>query len=269
MSRRLPCDRTCESWILSAVELVQLHPFRRMEVFSRSAGSFGFFLDLDRFAQSFHAPEPLGHPSRPSRALLSAVCLCSVALSGDEALTPHEPILLSRALYYATQVSFCAHPSSVKHALQAEILIANYFFLRGLVPEGKSHIDAAMLIVTVHRAHKIHQISGADGTKVLDQMEWANGFWSAYFFDKSWSIAGGLHSTSPDGLAEEARIDTPWPLELQKFKNVGIYFNDLVFPLSALMPSRVDPTWAGSARARYNQSVSRKPHLFVRSRGYF
>ena len=230
MSRRLPCDRTCESWILSAVELVQLHPFRRMEVFSRSAGSFGFFLDLDRFAQSFHAPEPLGHPSRPSRALLSAVCLCSVALSGDEALTPHEPILLSRALYYATQVSFCAHPSSVKHALQAEILIANYFFLRGLVPEGKSHIDAAMLIVTVHRAHKIHQISGADGTKVLDQMEWANGFWSAYFFDKSWSIAGGLHSTSPDGPAEEARIDTPWPLELQKFKNVGIRFGDLGFP---------------------------------------
>jgi hypothetical protein len=198
-----------------------------MEIFSRFAGCFGFFLDPDRFSQSFYAPEPFGHPSRPSRALLSAVYLCSVPLPGNETLTPHEPIFLSRALYYAAQAPYYAHPLNVKHALQAEILIANYFLLRGLIPEGKSHIDAAMLIATAHRVHKVPCISNLGEIEVIEQRERVNGFWLAYFFDKSWSIAGGLHSTSPDGLTEETRIDTPWPLEPQKFKNVGICFDAL------------------------------------------
>lgn len=193
-----------------------------MEIFSRFAGCFGFFLDPDRFAQSFYAPEPFGHPSRPTRALLSAVYLCSVALSGNAALTPHEPVFLSRALYYATQAPSCEHPLNVKHALQAEILIANYFFVRGLIPEGKSHIDTATMIATVHRAHKISKISSSEEVEVVEQRERANGFWIAYFFDKCWSIVGGLPSTSPDGLTEETRIDTPWPLEPQSFRNVGI-----------------------------------------------
>ena len=193
-----------------------------MEIFSRFAGSAGFFLDPDRFAQSFYAPEPFGHHSRPSRALLSAVYLTSVALSRNTTLTAHEPIFLSRALHYAAQAPSCTHPSSGKHALQAEILIASYFFSRGHILEGKSHIDTAMLISTVHRAHKIRRISSFEGTEVIEQWERVKGFWLAYFSEKAWSIAGGLPSTSPDGLTEETRIDTPWPLEPQQFKNVGI-----------------------------------------------
>lgn len=192
-----------------------------MEIFSRFAKCFGFFLDPDRFAQSFYAPEPFGHPSRPSRALLSAIYLCSIALSGNVNLTPYEPVFLSRALYYATMAPSCTHPSGVKHALQAEILIANYFFVHGLIPEGKSHIDTAMLIATVHRGHKIRRISSSEGVEVIEQRERVNGFWLTYFFDKCWSIAGGMLSTSPNGLTEETRIDTPWPMEPQNFRNVS------------------------------------------------
>ncbi|KAF9649177.1 hypothetical protein BDM02DRAFT_3114105 [Thelephora ganbajun] len=191
-----------------------------MEIFSRFTRCFGFFLDPDRFAQSFNASEPFGYHSRPSRALLSAVYLSSIALSGNAALTSHEPVFLSRALHYAAQAPSCTHPSTAKHALQAEILIANYFFLRGHVLEGKSHINTAMLISTVHHAHKIRRISSLEGVEVTEQLERVKGFWLAYFFDKSWSIAGGLPSTSPDGLTEETRIDTPWPLEPQRSKNI-------------------------------------------------
>jgi len=192
-----------------------------MEVFSRFAGCFGFFLDPDRFAQSFYAPEPFGHPSRPSKALLSAFYLCSIAFSGSVTLMSHEPIFLSRALFHASQAPSSTHPSNFKHALQAEILIAYYFFVHGLVPEGKYHIDTAMQIATVHRAHKISRISSLEGAEAAEQREWVNGFWLAYFSDKCWSIAGGLPSVSPDGLTEETRIDAPWPMELQRFRNVG------------------------------------------------
>ena len=201
-----------------------------MEIFSRFAGFTGFFFDPDRFAQSFYAPEPFGHHSRPSRALLSAVYLTSVALSGNATLKTHEPVFLSRALHYAAQAPSCKHPSGAKHALQAEILIASYFFLRGHIPEGKSHIDTAMLISTIHRAHKTRRISNFEGVEVIEQWERVKGFWLAYFFDKAWSIAGGLPSTSPDGLTEETRIDTPWPLEPQQFKNVRICLDIFTFP---------------------------------------
>ena len=201
-----------------------------MEIFSRFAGCAGFFLDPDRFAQSFYAPEPFGHHSRPSTALLSAVYLTSVALSGNATLMIHEPIFLSRALHHATQAPSCTHPSGAKHALQAEIIIASYFFLHGHILEGKSHIDTAMMISTVHRAHKIHRISNFERVEVIEQWERVKGFWLAYFFDKAWSIAGGLTPTSPDGLTEETRIDTPWPLEPHQFKNVGIRLDVLTFP---------------------------------------
>jgi len=206
-----------------------------MEMFSRFAGCSGFFLDPDRFARSFYAPEPFGHHLRPSKALLSAVYLSSVALSGDVTLTTHEPIFLSRALYYASQAPSCTHPSSVKHALQAEILIANYFFLRGHILEGKSHICTAMLIATVHRAHKICRISNLEGVGVIEQWERVKGFWLAYFFDKLWSIAGCLPSTSPDGFTEETRIDAPWPLEPPQFKNVSIFLDVSIFRRPTLM----------------------------------
>lgn len=193
-----------------------------METFLRFVGGCGFFLDLGRFVRSFYAPEPFGHHSRPSEALLSAVYFTSIALSGNTALTAHEPVFLSRALYYASQAPSCTHPSNAKHGLQAEILIANYFFLRGHIQEGKSHINTAMLISTVHRAHKIRRISNLDGVEVIEQWERVEGFWATYLLDKAWSIAGGLPSSFPDGLTDESRIDAPWPLDLQQFKNVGI-----------------------------------------------
>ena len=222
MNHQQQCDLTCKFCLLVAFESSNAiqYPFPRMDIFSRFAGCFGFFLDPDRFAQSFCVPEPFGHPSRPSKALLSAFYLCSVAFSGSATLTPYEPIFLSRALYHTFQAPSSTHPLNVKHALQAEILIAYYFFARGLIPEGKSHIDNAMVIATVHRAHKISQISSLEETEVVEQREWVNGFWLVYFSDKCWSIAGGLQSLSPDGLTEETRIDAPWPMEPQRFRKV-------------------------------------------------
>jgi len=267
MNHQQQCDLICKSHLLFAFEFSNSirFTFPRMDIFSRFAGCFGFFLDPDRFAQSFCVTEPFGHPSRPSKALLSAFYLCSVAFSGSGTLTPYEPIFLSRALYHTSQAPSSTHPLNVKHALQADILIAYYFFAHGLIPEGKSHIDNAMLIATVHRAHKISRVSSVEETEVVEQREWVNGFWLVYFSDKCWSIAGGLPSLSPDGLTEETRIDSPWPIEPQKFRTV-VRSKFRLFHVavdSRLILSYADPTRTGSARIRHNQSVPRKPCFFV------
>lgn len=218
MNRQPLCDPTCKFNVLLPCDSSQ---FSRMEIFSRFAGSSGFFLNSERFIRSLYAPGPFGHDSRPSQALLSAVYLTSIALSGNSILTTHEPIFLSRALQYASEAPSCMHPSNAKHGLQAEVLIANYFFLRGYIQEGKSHLNTAMMISMVHRAHKICKISNLEGVEVVEQWERVKGFWSAYLLDKFWSIAGGLPSSSPDGITTESRIDAPWPLELRQFKNVS------------------------------------------------
>ena len=222
-----------------------------MEIFLRFAGCSGFFLDSEKFTQSYYAPGPFGHHSRPSQALLSAAYLTSIAFSGNAILTAHEPVFLSRALQHASQAPSNAHPSSGKHGLQAEILIANYFFLRGYIPEGKSHVNTAMMISMVHRAHKIDRISNLEGVEVIEQWERVKGFWSAYLLDKFWSIAGGLPSSSPDGMTAETRIDAPWPLELQQFKNVGTCAS------RPFLPSRANPclTLIRFAQIRLEQEV--------------
>lgn len=202
----------------------------RMEIFLRFAGSFGFFLDSERFAQSFYAPGSFGHHSRPSKSLLTAVYLTGIALSGNSILTAHEPIFLSRALQYASQAPSCVHPSNAKHSLQAEILIANYFFVRGHIEEGKSHINTGMMISMVHRAHKICKISNLEGVQVVEQWERVKGFWSTYLLDKFWSIASGLSSSSPDGITGEARVDAPWPLELRESNSVSTSAPGLSLP---------------------------------------
>ena len=181
--------------------------------------------------RSVYAPGPFGHHSRPSQSLLSAVYLTSIALSGNTILATHESIFLSRALQHASQAPSCMHPSNAKHGLQAEILIANYFFLRGHIQEGKSHINTAMVISMLHRAHKICKISNLEGVEVVEQWERVKGFWSAYILDKFWSIAGGSRSSSPDGMTAETRIDAPWPLELRQFKSVGIHVHMSLNPL--------------------------------------
>jgi hypothetical protein len=97
--------------------------------------------------------------------------------------------------------------SNAKHDLQAEILIADHFFLHGHVQEGKSHMNTVMTILMVHRAHKIHRISILEGVEVIEQWERVKGFWPTYLLDKFWSIAGGSPSSSPEGMNAETRID--------------------------------------------------------------
>lgn len=171
--------------------------------------------------QAFETRECFGHPSRPSPALLSAIYVWGIALSKSPDLTAYEPVFLSRALNYAAVTPTFTHPNMAKHALQAELLLGNYYFYRGLVPEGRVHCNAAMGIALVRRVHTLAGVVQASrGLDAIEQREWVNAFWMAYYMDLCWTVATGLPSICPDLHFGGDRVNIPWPIDGTQFKKV-------------------------------------------------
>lgn len=171
--------------------------------------------------QSFDTREPFGHPSRPSPALLSAVYVWAIALSRSPGLAAYEPVFLSRALYHAAVAPTSTHPNKAKHALQAELLLGNYYFYRGLICEGRAHCNVAMKIALVCRVHTLAGVKQTSrGLDAIEQREWVNAFWAAYYVDLCWTVATGLPSICPDLNSGDDRVDIPWPIDDAQFKKV-------------------------------------------------
>ncbi|KAJ7447212.1 hypothetical protein FB451DRAFT_1188403 [Mycena latifolia] len=158
-----------------------------LDAFLPYATDWGFFLDPARFRHDALLPFPIGHHSRPSPALLTAVYLTSIALSGSTTLKAHEPEFLSRALS-ALPVSLAGlHPQKAIHALQTEILLSTYFYASGRFLEGRYHTTAAVSLAVSarlkNRASPPALWPDADTTENLDAS------WATIILDKSWAVA--------------------------------------------------------------------------------
>lgn len=179
--------------------------------------------------QSFDTRESFGHASRPSPALLSAIYVWGIALSGSPDLAVYESVFLSRALHHITMAPTSTHPNKAKHALQAELLLGNYYFYRGLIPEGRVHCNAAIRIVLTHHVHTLAGVTQISrNLDAIGQREWVNAFWMAYCMDLCWIVGTGLPSVCPDLRSGDNRVNIPWPIDDTQFKKVRFsYFESL------------------------------------------
>jgi hypothetical protein len=204
-----------------------------MDNFLPNASQFGFFLNMSLFIRSSVLPFPLGHPYRPSPALLSTVYLWGLHLSQSDALRDHESIFRSRALQYVSSALSGMHPQMFLHTLQAEILLGSYFFRNGRFLEGKYHMSAAASLTISGGLNGIRRDS-SDAADVVgdrspslpppkdavDEGERINGFWAALILDKCWSVALSSPSNFTDDETLGTRIDTPWPLDDADYEQV-------------------------------------------------
>ncbi|KAF7297231.1 hypothetical protein MIND_00956200 [Mycena indigotica] len=108
------------------------------------SSQLGFFLDCAHFRRSALAELPPNHPSRPTLALCAAVYLWAFHILN----TSHQiqPAFLAYASKLAAEGLSSSHPRRIMHTLQAEILLAHYFFASGRFLEGKYHTSAAAAI---------------------------------------------------------------------------------------------------------------------------
>ncbi|KAJ7122664.1 hypothetical protein C8R43DRAFT_1111972 [Mycena crocata] len=167
------------------------------------ASEFGFFLNTSRFRQTALIQYPIGHPARPSPALLSTVYLWGLRLSKQSQLITQEPLFLSRALKLMGKGLSGIHPQKIMHTLQAEILIAYYFFASGRFLEGKYHTAAAVSLAP---------------RDAVEEGERIYACWSTMVLDKAWAIA---LSENPH-QNQDCVVDTPWPLESDDYEKGGL-----------------------------------------------
>ncbi|PBK97422.1 hypothetical protein ARMGADRAFT_1075911 [Armillaria gallica] len=193
----------------------QLHEII-LRSFLQHSSEIGFFLDQARFADSVTLPNVM----KPSAALLSTAYLWGIHLSDSGEVLAYEEVFLARALQSTAQELSSSHPQRVIQCIQAEVLLAHYFFRKARMLEGRYHTCSAVSLVLSARLHKIRSVEGGGPsvlpppTDYIEEGERIKAFWTVFILDNCWTTADGSPSnflcTSPD-----SRIDLPWPLDTQ------------------------------------------------------
>ncbi|KAF9523180.1 hypothetical protein CPB83DRAFT_898999 [Crepidotus variabilis] len=192
------------------------------------AADFGFFLNLSRFRTSMFQPFPPGHPARPAPALIFSIYLWAIRVSPDPTIRSTEEAYVKRAIQEAATTLSGNHPKKEIHSIQAEVLLATYFFSLGRFLEGKYHVANAVstsLSIGLHKIRSSHNDSVPNSTTLprpqdsTEEGERIIAAWTVFNLDKAWALAldsepNFRHSTQPMA----ARIDTPWPLEMEEFE---------------------------------------------------
>jgi hypothetical protein len=223
--------------------MVTSHHLSRVDNFLLHSAHVGFFLDLTRFRHCALLNLPFGHDYRPAPALLSSVYLWAlhVHVLGPRTRTPigtreHEKALLSRSLQQAASALSGTHPHRVLHTIQAEILLAYYFFANGRFLEGQYHSSAAVSLALSSGLDRIRGPSprSSAGNMELrqilpqpqDQVEEGERiacFWNIAILELCWAVS--LNSPSnipwPDEMSHSV-IDTPWPLSPAEYAQACI-----------------------------------------------
>ena len=164
-------QKTCTS---CSVNLGCLLTPIRLNGFLPFASDFGFFLNIPRFQASMLQPFPLGHHSCPSPALIFSTHLFAIRLSSDPLVKPNESAYLTRATQEATTALSGNHPHKIMHSIQAEVLLATYFFSNGRFFEGKYHVANAVstAISTGTGLHKLRSSSPVSPQRSLYNVMW-------------------------------------------------------------------------------------------------
>ena len=230
------CQRTV-SWLLTFSDLVLTS--RSANRFMPFAITFGFFLDRARFITSFFNPT-VSKP-RPPLVLRNVIYLWGAQLSTDQQFKSKVSMLLNRVLrsIHVALSTAAAQPQDTIYVLQAEILLAYFFFHNSRLAEGKFHSSAAISLATMCNLHKVAApprrgtTAGASDPldvanflpppkDAMEEGERIHAWWTTFVLDKCWVVALG----SPSVIVEEqdnstTRIDTPWPMSLEHYGQVS------------------------------------------------
>ncbi|KAJ7901078.1 hypothetical protein B0H14DRAFT_2330799 [Mycena olivaceomarginata] len=204
-----------------------------VDFFLAYSSEVGFFLNASRFRESALLRHPIGHPARPSPALLSTVYLWGLRLSRQPELIALEPVFLSRTLNLAGNGLSGLHPQKVMHTLQAETLLAYYFFASGRFLEGKYHTASAVSLALSGGLHTIRSANIPSfvlppAQDAIEEGERIYACWAVIILDRSWAAVFGEQAH----LEHQQQIDTPWPLEVDDygkglFTRTTVYSNTL------------------------------------------
>ncbi|KAK0205165.1 hypothetical protein DFS33DRAFT_740259 [Desarmillaria ectypa] len=195
---------------------VQLHQATNGS-FLRCCTEIGFFLNVGRFTNTVLNADDFGWEP-PSLALLQVVYLWGVYLSTSPELTVFESYLLSTAVQHTSAALSTNHTHKIIHRIQAEALLAQYFFRNARMIEGKYHTSAAVSLLLGTGFHKIRSAEGGGvvglppPSDLVEEGERINGFWTVLILNNCW--------TPLESNIVYETIDTPWPLDMHSYSQI-------------------------------------------------
>ena len=142
------------------------------------------------------------------------IYLWGLQLSPDQQYKSRVSVFENRVLRSIHVALSAAQPQDTLYVLQAEILLAYFFFHNGRLAEGKFHSNAAVSLATMCNLHKVMSTSPQGGQRFqhaspaympqpvdhIDEAERIYAWWTTFILDKSWVV----------GLAAPAMInETP------------------------------------------------------------
>ncbi|RDX54452.1 hypothetical protein OH76DRAFT_1340989 [Lentinus brumalis] len=186
-----------------------------VQIFMANASQLGFFLNPTRFRRG-------GAPHPGNDAMMNAVYLWGSKLSNSTGLRARESYFVHRATQAASGTTM-GHGTTVLYTIQAEVLLANYFFSTGRLLEGRYHTLAAVALVTGSRFHLLDV--GAMAGDPIGAGERIQAFWTVLAQDKMWASAMNTPPSICQGGRTNIQITTPWPLA------TGAYEQGMLVPL--------------------------------------
>ena len=209
--------------------LILVFGYSRIQHFVRHATEFGFFLDISRFLDKVFTHSP--SRSQSMGILLKVIYLIGAKFSNIPQMLAQEQAYLTRALQ-GLPTALPEDPRSAIYVMQAEVLLANYFFNSNRQLEGVYHTNAAVSIAMASKLHIIRSAGRSRSnesstyrlpppTDALEEGERINGFWTVFVMDRCWAVASGSTPAFTDDEAAGTQIDTPWPMELSRYQSVS------------------------------------------------
>ncbi|KAI0691507.1 hypothetical protein BC835DRAFT_1417074 [Cytidiella melzeri] len=236
-----------------------------INAFVPHATQMGFFLSIPRFllvSHTLEASSPMTHPAGPLfDSLLSTVCLWGIQVSPDASLKRHEEYLVSRSVKLLASSIVCSTATAgpqghaIIGVIQAEVLLANYFFSVGRFLEGRYHCGAAAALCISCRLNALSTPAQSithllvPGTPTAEAVpdattvgERINAFWAVYALDTTWAIALGspcsLRVSSGSSTQDRTNmtISTPWPMRMEDYeRGHQVVFNAEDTPVANLL----------------------------------
>jgi len=198
---------------------------------------FGFFLHKERFRQSALLQLPFGHKLRPSPALLATFYLWGAHLATSSDLHHHQNAFLRRALSLVVKEITTTPGSQLMHTIQAEVLLSYFFFRNNRFLEAEYHMNGAVSMSLACGLHKIRSsrslapfvLGVSENSEVyldmprenMEEGERINGFWTVFCLHRVFTVAMGKPLNAFGTMeAPYTEIDTPWPMDMNKYEDV-------------------------------------------------
>ncbi|KAF4593556.1 hypothetical protein EYR40_008343 [Pleurotus pulmonarius] len=189
-----------------------------VHTFIHHSAEIGCFLNIPRLL------EVTDHPDanvRPLPALMVAIYLWGIRLCNSAEFNDYEELYLSRAVDQAAQSLPLDRPRKVLQKIQAEILLAYFFFSKGRNVEGRYHTSIVIGAILGSQLHKYGGLEQGEGicatfwsptTDLIDHGERIDAVWAAVVLTNTWSAVLAAPSDIPFN-SPGFTIDAPWPLD--------------------------------------------------------